>query len=324
VKQQVRSHLLDTLMVGIVLPPLPMGDNIIFEEDARKHTDGMRRLLDGAKCIEATNVARFFESSYVGKDGAFDSFWTDLKCLVPPFKRFFIEWEDPLIPHAKRMGTLFLACPPDLADATARMVIGSSAQATPEKIALFRQDDRCRWIYIAIDFLEFPHKNEDGYISGLRGPYHITTISVAEDGSMLNYWMSHATRQIPEHESNQIGAASLVAWTTLAMMNCANITIAEHKVPEAFQKARVKSGKRPLISHHTVRVDLDKTPRQINAPSLQGEGATPRLHNRRGHMKDYRKGKGLFGRYKGVWFWGEMKAGSADEGVIISDYEVKA
>lgn len=321
-KQQVRAHLLDTLLTGIVLPPLPAGTNYLDEEEMFQHNTALRPVLDGATCIEATNVARFFDDSYLGDEGAFDAFWTDLKCLVPPHKRFFVEWEKPLIPHAKRMGTLFLACPPDLAEATARMIIGEGAQSTPAKIAEFRQDARCHWIYLTMDFLDFPFKDDGDHISGLRGPYHIGTISVAEDGALLGFWMSHATAQIPKHESTQVAAASLVAWTTLAMMNCANITTTEHKAPEAFQKARRKSGKRPFVSYHTVRVDLGKTPRQIAAPSLPGDGTTPRLHKKRGHMKDYRRGKGLFGRYKGIWFWGDMTSGSEDEGVVVSDYEV--
>ena len=322
-KQQVRSHLLDTLLCGVILPPQPNHDVLLNEEEIFGHNAALRQMLDGATCIEATNVARFFDNSYMTEEGAFASFWTDLKCLVPPYKRFFIEWEKPLIPNAKRMATLFLACPPDLAEATARFIIGKGAQSTPEKIAEFRSDPRCTWIYLTLDFLEFPHKPEDGHISGLRGPYHIGTISIAEDGSLLNFWLSHATAKIPKDESMQVAGASLVAWTTLAMMNCANIQTISHKTPKAFQKARIKGGKRPLVSYHTILVDLDKTPRQVAAETLPGDGSTPRLHKKRGHMKDYRKGKGLFGRYKGVWFWGEMLAGSEDEGAIVSDYEVK-
>ena len=321
-KQPVRARLLDTLMSEIVLPPLPVGTNFINEDEAFQHNAALRPILDGATCIEATNVARFFDSSYL-VDGAFDSFWTDLKCLVPPYKRFFVEWEKPLIPNAKRMGMLFVACPPDLAEATARVIIGEGARSTPAKIAEFRQDVRCKWIYLTLDFLEFHRTHDDGHISGLRGPYHIGAISVAEDGALLNFWMSHATAQIPKDESMQVAAASLVAWTTLSMLNCANIEIVAHKAPDAFQKSRKKSGKRPLVSYHTVRVDLDKTPRQIAAPSLPGDGGTtPRLHKKRGHMKDYRRGKGLFGRYRGVWFWGDMLAGSEEAGVVVSDYEV--
>jgi hypothetical protein len=321
-KQQVRARLLDALLSDIILPPLPAVDFLVSEEEAFQHNAALRPILMGATCIEATNVARFFDSSYLVDGGSFDSFWTDLKCLVPPYKRFFVEWEKPLIPNAKRMGMMFLACPAELAEATARMIIGEGARSTPAKIAEFRQDVRCRWIYLTLDFLEFAHKNDGEHISGLRGPYHIGTISVAEDGSLLNFWMSHASAQLPKDESMQVAGASLVAWTTLSMLNCANIETIEHKAPEAFQKSRVKSGKKPLVSYHTVRVDLDKTPRQIAAPSLPGDGTTLRLHKKRGHMKDYRRGKGLFGRYKGIWFWGEMLAGSEAEGVVVSDYEV--
>jgi hypothetical protein len=319
-KQQVHARLLDALVSGIVLAPLPARDVALTEEEVFAHNAALRPILDGATCIEATNVARFFDDSYMTTGDA-DAFWSDLKCLVPPHKRFFVEWEKPRIPTAKRMGMLFLASPPDLAEATARMIIGAGARQTPAKIAEFRKNPRCRWIYLTLDFLEFPFKNDGEHISGLRGPFHIGTMSVAEDGELLDFWMSHGS-VITEDESVQVAAASLVGWTTLAMMNCANITTTAHKAPDAFQKARTRSGKKPLVSFHTVSVDLGKTPRQIAAESLPGDGSTPRRHRKRGHMKDYRGGKGLFGRYKGVWYWGPSLAGSEEEGVVVSDYEV--
>ena len=319
-KQPVRVRLLDTLLSDIVLPPLPATDVEVNEETVFAHNAAMRSILNGAVCIEATNVARFFDDNYMAS-GSSSAFWSDLKCLVPPHKRFFVEWEQPRIPNAKRMGMLFLACSPELADEIIHEILGDAARQTPAKIAEFRRDVRCRWIYLTLDFMEFPHKNDGEHISGLRGPYHIGTISVAEDGALLNFWMSHGS-VLSEDESVQVAAASLVGWTTLAMLNCANIGTVEHKAPDAFQKARQKSGKRPLVSYHSVRVDLDKTPRQIAADNLPGDGTTPRRHKKRGHMKDYRKGQGLFGRYKGVWYWGPTLAGSEEEGVVVSDYEV--
>ena len=107
----------------------------------------------------------------------------------------------------------------------------------------------------------------------------------------------------------QVAGASLVAWTTLAMLNCANIDTVEHKAPDAFQKARKKSGKRPLVSYHTVRVDLGKTPRQIAADQLPGDHAAPEpdaLHVPT-FLVEPRRG---------------AVAGSAEEGVVVSDYEV--
>jgi len=295
-KQQVRARLFDALLSDIVLPPLPATDVSMDQETVFHHNAAMRRILGDAVCVEATNVARFFDESYLTGDGsgraakdASDAFWSDLKCLVPPHQKFFVEWDQPKIPTAKRMGLLFVACAPDRAEEVVRAIIGDGARATPMKIVEFTRDPRCRWIYLTLDFLEFKNDGHHQHISNLRGPYHVGTISIAEDGSLLNFWMSHG---------------SVLS-------------------PEAFQKARKKAGKKPLVSYHTVRVNLDKTPRQVAAEGLPGDGETPRRHRKRGHMKDYRGGKGLFGRYKGVWYWGPVLAGSEEKGVVVSDYEVR-
>jgi hypothetical protein len=324
-KHPVRARLLDALLSDVILPPLPATDIALDQEMVFQHNAGMHQILGDAVCVEATNVARFFDDNYLSGDGSSKSakdasaaFWSDLKCLVPPHVKFFVEWDQPRIPTAKRMGVLFVACAPDRAEEVARAIIGKDARNTPVKIREFAGDARCRWIYLTLDFLEFDPK-ASGHISALRGPYHVGTISVTEDGTLLNFWMSHGSI-LSQDESTQVGAASLVAWTTLAMMNCANITTTEHKAPEPFQKARKKAGKKPLVSYHTVRVDLDKTPRSIAAESLPGDGTPPRRHRKRGHMKDYREGKGLFGRLKGVWYWGPALAGSQEQGVVVSDY----
>jgi len=65
VKQQVRARLLDVLLSDIVLPPLPATDVALHENMVRRHNDVLRSVLGGAVCIEATNVARFFDDSYV-------------------------------------------------------------------------------------------------------------------------------------------------------------------------------------------------------------------------------------------------------------------
>ena len=268
------------------------------------------------------NVARYFEESYIGtgRDGA--AWQSDLKCLAPPHQKFFVEWERPNIPTATRMGVLFVACAPHEAGRAARLIFAEEGiRSTLDKIAAFRADARCKWIYITLDFLEFAPT--PGYGTRLRGPFHVGATSVAGDGSVLNYWFQIGSG-IDREESLQVAAASLVGWTTLAMLNCQNIVTDQHRAPEALQRARKKRGKRPFVSFRTIRVDLDKTPRQVAAQELPGDGGSaPRRHKKRGHMKDYRAGKGLFGRYKGVWYWGPTLAGSAEEGVVVSDYEVR-
>lgn len=325
-KQPVKAKLLDVLLWDVILPPLPAdipeGYAAAAAPTLLDHNLAVRHLLDGAACVEASNVARYFDENYIGTGRDGEAWQNDLKCLVPPHQKSFVEWEQPNIPNASRMGVLFVACAPHEAAQVARSIFAEEGiRSTLEKIAAFRADVRCKWIYITLDFLEFAPT--PGYGTRLRGPFHVGATSVADDGSVLNYWFQIGSG-INRGESLQVVAASLVGWTALAMINCQNIVTDDHRVPEAFQKARKKRGKRPFVSFRTIRVDLDKTPRHVAAEELPGGGgSTPRRHKKRGHMKDYRGGKGLFGRYKGVWYWGPSLAGSEEEGIVVSDYEVR-
>ena len=46
------------------------------------------------------------------------------------------------------------------------------------------------------------------------------------------------------------------------------------------------------------------------------------LHICRGHFKDYRDGKGLFGRYKDIYWWESQVRGNGEHGVVLKDYNV--
>ena len=321
-KQQVKAKLLDALMSDLILPPLPTDmPEAVAAPTLIGHNMAVRQLLSGAVCIEASNVARYFDENYIGDNMDAEAWQNDLKCLAPPHRKVFVEWERPNIPTASRMGVLFVACEPHEAASTACALFAEEGiGSTLKQIAAFRANVRCKWIYITVDFMEF--QPTEGYATRLRGPFHVGATSVAEDGAVLNYWFQISSG-IERHESLQVAAASLVGWTTLAMLNCQNIATDTHHVPDAFQKSRKKRGKQPLVSFRTIRVDLSKTPGQVAVESLPGESSAKRLHKKRGHMKDYRKGKGLFGRYKGLWYWGPALAGSEDEGVVVSDYEVR-
>lgn len=325
-KKDIRRRLLDTMRELPILAPLPNEDVVLDPYNVIAHHMAIAPFLETAQCIEASNIARYFEQTYAQTPEQFAGFQRDLKCLVPPFRSFFIEWEKPYgIPIGQRMGMLFLACPAELADATIREILGENAHTTPKMIAEYRTKYSPKWIYLTFDFVEFSNSDRN-HISGLRGPYHVGVMAVAEDGALLDWWMSHASSAISREASMQLGLASLVAWTALAMLNCQNIDTIEHHAPEPFQRSRTRKGKKPLISYRTIQVNLERTPRSIGAeclPDVDADGNV-RLHGVRGHMKDYRKGKGLFGKYKGLWYWGPALAGDASEGVVVSDYKVNA
>src|SRR5262245_32700222 len=98
-KQPIRARLLDTLLSEVILPPLPAMEVTLHEQLVCDHNTVLRSVLSGAVCIEASNVGRFFVDNYVAT-ADIDAFWDDLKCLVPPHRKFFVEWEAPQIPTA--------------------------------------------------------------------------------------------------------------------------------------------------------------------------------------------------------------------------------
>lgn len=75
----------------------------------------------------------------------------------------------------------------------------------------------------------------------------------------------------------------------LTALNCCNVRRTEHKPDTALQKARAKRGKQPLFSYWTLDIDLDHA--QTDRESMGGTHASPRLHLRRGHARQYAEGK---------------------------------
>lgn len=72
-------------------------------------------------------------------------------------------------------------------------------------------------------------------------------------------------------------------------LNCSNINSVEHSPSEKLQKARAKRGKQPLFSYWTLEIDLPKS--RAVGEDYGGTHASPRLHLRRGHPRQYAPGK---------------------------------
>lgn len=94
-------------------------------------------------------------------------------------------------------------------------------------------------------------------------------------------------------------------------MNCTNVGRQEHKPDAALQKARAKRGKQPLFSYWT----LELNGRDGGAAqSFGGTHASPRVHLRRGHPRQYAPGK---------WTWVQPHAvGNRELGMVHKDYVI--
>lgn len=107
----------------------------------------------------------------------------------------------------------------------------------------------------------------------------------------------------------------------MSFMNCRNVTTVTHR--EAIDsKTRRRQGKPPLVKVYTLKIDAIK--RMIGTHSGNDDVLTKNaFHICRGHFKDFSHGQGLFGKYKGRYWWPMTTRGSKEAGEVVKDYAVK-
>lgn len=110
----------------------------------------------------------------------------------------------------------------------------------------------------------------------------------------------------------------------LSFMHCRNVSTQLEQPPPKLSKIHERRAGRPLLKYHVLQIDHMKQvlEREGHASSL---GLKQALHICRGHFKHYgRDGKGLlFGKIAAT-VWVPMHArGSAEEGIVVKDYDVK-
>ena len=108
----------------------------------------------------------------------------------------------------------------------------------------------------------------------------------------------------------------------LSFMSCKNVRHVEHIPGGKLEKARLKRGRKPTLRYYTLEIDpmREVLRREGHSDTL---GLKQAMHICRGHFKDYRQ-SGLFGKIKGVFWWDQAVRGTAEAGVVVKDYSVKA
>ena len=106
-------------------------------------------------------------------------------------------------------------------------------------------------------------------------------------------------------------AVNLMARFVMAL-NCSNTRRVEHPAPKFMNKKRVAKGKQPLFSFWTLHLPV---PPGNGVKQLGGTHSSPRVHLRRGHIREYAEGK---------YTWVQScVVGNKQAGIVIKDYEVQ-
>jgi hypothetical protein len=114
---------------------------------------------------------------------------------------------------------------------------------------------------------------------------------------------------------------SLIALLAISFLHCKNVTRVPHGSHLGSKAKRERHA--PHIRYHTLVIEPMK---KILREEGQSEktGLKMALHICRGHFKDFREGKGLFGKFKDIYWWDSQVRGSLSEGIVTKDYQVDA
>jgi len=128
------------------------------------------------------------------------------------------------------------------------------------------------------------------------------TVGSTPDGFLIN----------PPESKDE--AMQLIAFrnVVLSSMRCTNVNKREHKPDSKLQQSRARDGKGPLFSYWTLHICGE------SRHTVGGIGShnSPRLHIRRGHIREYKTG--LF-----TWVQSCL-VGNGDSGYVHKDYHVEA
>ncbi|MDX1421569.1 MAG: hypothetical protein R3322_00425 [Kiloniellales bacterium] len=300
-------RLYDYLMVEGAARALPkdVGPEGIAEEAAivARILPSMQRILSECLVIDVSAIRPEF-SEPPDPEGAV---W------VPPWHTTWLEWRVFEFGHMTHLGAVVAR----LDDEGLQAFLGrvaSPPRLRPGEVAIVGQM-YARFSAGGHRLLPQLPRNRHGY--------NPVIVIASHDGAMRTTWQSYGPSPVAAEEEEALAAEFLrtvgYAFTVLA---CKNTRTVDVEPSEKLQRARRKRKKRPLVTYKTIEIDLSKTPSRYPRSAAPEAGAPVRQHRRRAHIRDYRKGKGLFGKYKGLFYVGPALVGSKEEGSIVTDYKL--
>jgi hypothetical protein len=290
--------LLDKVKLGHWESPFPPEWCSSFPERNR-YTDILKARLLSVIPFEISNVANYL---YEGTDQEDWNLFRDFPRPVPPFTNAWFEFVVP-----KKSNSNGRVIDLELAQYFARVGVGVSVESASDQ-SRFGEMQRLRFVpFVQVHggrIAVFPH-----VVVGLSESGEI--LPLGDKGGVLYFF--------PEvkdaHDQNFLlsaGQQSSVfvypVCLALSMLNCRNVTTSERRVPEAILKSHRKKGHPILAPVHRV-IEIQPMIRAVQAATGSSAYSPKAASIVRGHFKDYRVGKGLFGKVNGVFWWGQRLSG---------------
>lgn len=106
----------------------------------------------------------------------------------------------------------------------------------------------------------------------------------------------------------------------LSLLHCKNTRLVDRNI-ERHEAKRLERAMGMSVSLKELRVQPLKLKSVYEQTEPKG-GTKKRMHICRGHFRDYRAGKGLFGKYHGIYWCAQHLRGDVARGMVLKDYEI--
>ncbi len=291
----------------------------LIGKDAQKHRDYIRNHPDSvlqSVVIRADNVADYLYGEHY-KD-TWD--WvTDVPSIAPPFPNFFIDIRAPKVVKtsegdwawngAEAWGIHFSATPKEQFEEKFGHIYSHQ-----KKALLDEMPENCQWIYTVVTYLYIAKKVwqiptsavlgvlPNGQYAGAPfimmpiGDQNIpdltgTNLSLEEYGESFRFYMSPAM-------------------FALGFINCKNVQLVDNEIPEKLAKSQAKKHGFQPKAYKTIYVQSLQKQSEVKSGHQSGQKLGS-FRIRRGHLKDYRDGNGLYGKHHGIYWWeAKIEAGT--------------
>lgn len=309
--------------------------------------------------VVADNVANYRAWHEMDNPSAYETFPN----VAPPFEDFFIEMNRPSkMPswYPLTLGACFRTFDPKIGFALPPVApltqIGDLTRPKYADTGIILRGSQSRWGYVIHLYFEFrKHRIIKGpsvvIFIGENGQTKPNVMWFANDSindadfqnavsraeivdTKTGYGtLEHTERglQTPEARTMRYMELMLCApFMAVSFMNCKNVELIDNLPSRGLSRKQARRTGEPLVTYKTIKVHSMRTvkhPTDLNAPPVQenkGDSSNMPLTIWRGHFKDFRDGKGLFGKFKEVYWWDQHVRGSIENGATIKDYDVLA
>lgn len=259
--------------------------------------------LENPTVFDVTNVYEYVQSNTL----RFQDYITFP--VTPPFPSMFFEWARAYSHGWSRIGIWLRTLPFKL-----------DAEGNKSVLPLLQNGLLPRWVCVGQEFLE---DRKERNICYAQNPFLFWVLpdgcAVSRGGRMAIGGLARDQRlSTLDHLIDILGPMIM----GLLFSHCRNVKVREVS-PSRHERRLAQRTRTPVWTHYVLEINPMKELLKQEGYS-ETRGIKYALHICRGHFANYTEGKGLFGKYHGQYWIPQHVRGSAEQGIVEKDYEVKA